>query len=95
MPYSSKIQWISISEPFAHGASFALVELTAREELSFGSTEPEQNSYWFTSDHLGSSAFVTDGSGVAIHVWLGFFLSTPWQATFQVKAHICMHITIR
>jgi len=29
-----------------------------------GGGEPHQ--YWFTSDHLGSSAFVTDASGVAI-----------------------------
>jgi len=44
------------------------IEQAAEQELgmSSGSTEPEQNSYWFTSDHLGSSAFITDGSGVAI-----------------------------
>ena len=44
------------------------IEQAAEQELgmSSGSTEPEHNSYWFTSDHLGSSAFVTNGSGVAI-----------------------------
>src|SRR6056297_1497191 len=44
------------------------MEQAAEQELgmSSGSTEPEHNSYWFTSDHLGSSAFVTDASGVAI-----------------------------
>jgi len=44
------------------------IEPAAEEQLgmSSGSSEPELNSYWFTSDHLGSSAFVTDGSGVAI-----------------------------
>lgn len=44
------------------------IEQAAEQELgmSSGSTEPESNSYWFTSDHLGSSAFVTDASGVAI-----------------------------
>jgi len=44
------------------------IEPAAEEQLgmSSGSSEPELNSYWFTSDHLGSSAFVTDGSGLAI-----------------------------
>ena len=44
------------------------IEQAAEQDLgmSTGSPEPELNSYWFTSDHLGSSAFVTDGSGVAI-----------------------------
>ena len=44
------------------------IEQAAEQDLgmSSGSPEPEQNSYWFTSDHLGSSAFVTDKSGVAI-----------------------------
>jgi len=44
------------------------IEQAVEQELgmSTGSTEPELNSYWFTSDHLGSSAFITDGSGVAI-----------------------------
>ncbi len=44
------------------------IEQAAEQDLgmSTGNTEPEQNSYWFTSDHLGSSAFITNGSGVAI-----------------------------
>ncbi len=34
--------------------------------MSDGGSGGEPHQYWFTADHLGSSAFVTDASGVAI-----------------------------
>jgi|GEM_PF-3090468 len=66
MVLASKIKRTRLQNGFTD--CVALVEAAAAEELgmSSGSTEPELNSYWFTSDHLGSSAFVTDASGVAI-----------------------------
>jgi len=66
MTFPSKIKRTRLQNGFTD--CVALTEAAAAEELgmSSGSTEPEQNSYWFTSDHLGSSAFITDGSGVAI-----------------------------
>jgi len=62
-----KIRWATIEKSFID-CEFVVEENAAAEQLgmSSGSSEPELNSYWFTSDHLGSSAFVTDGSGVAI-----------------------------
>jgi len=67
MALPSKIRWEHIQKSFTDCASGAESDAAAEPlGMSSGSTEPEQNSYWFTSDHLGSSAFVTDGSGVAI-----------------------------
>ena len=62
-----KIRWASIEKSFTDCAFVAGVN-PAEQQLGMnsGSTEPEHNSYWFTSDHLGSAAFITDGSGVAI-----------------------------
>jgi len=62
-----KIRWASIEKSFTDCAFVAGVNPAEQQlGMSKGSSEPELNSYWFTSDHLGSSAFVTDGSGVAI-----------------------------
>ena len=61
---SSKIKWTYLQKIFTD-CKFG-TEVDAAKWIFTGSTEPEQNSYWFTSDHLGSSAFITDGSGVAI-----------------------------
>src|SRR6056297_579028 len=54
MPPSSKITWTRLQNGFTD--CVALTEAAAAEELgmSTGSTEPELNSYWFTSDHLVS-----------------------------------------
>ena len=67
MVLASKINWARLQKGFTDCAS-GTEEDAAAEQLgmSTGSKEPELNSYWFTSDHLGSSAFITDGSGVAI-----------------------------
>jgi len=63
----SKIRCAHLQKSFADCASGAEADATEQQlGMSTGSTEPEHNSYWFTSDHLGSSAFITDGSGVAI-----------------------------
>src|SRR6056297_3016141 len=63
----SKIRCAHLQKSFADCASGAEADATEQQlGMSTGSTEPEHNSYWFTSDHLGSSAFVTDASGVAI-----------------------------
>src|SRR6056297_1126659 len=50
-----KIRWASIEKSFTDCA-FGMEENAAAEQLgmSTGSTEPELNSYWFTSDHLVS-----------------------------------------
>ena len=67
MALPSKIRWEHIQKSFTDCASGAESDAAAEPlGLSSGSSEPEHNSYWFTSDHLGSSAFITDGSGVAI-----------------------------
>jgi len=61
---SSKIKWTYLQKIFTD-CKFG-TEVDAAKWIFTGSSEPELNSYWFTSDHLGSSAFITDGSGVAI-----------------------------
>src|SRR6056297_1925685 len=67
MALPSKMRWASTEKSLPNCVFVSEVDAAAEPlGLSSGSSEPEHNSYWFTSDHLGSSAFITDGSGVAI-----------------------------
>ena len=67
MALPSKMRWASTEKSLPNCVFVSEVDPTGEQlGMSSGSTEPEHNSYWFTSDHLGSSAFITDGSGVAI-----------------------------